>query len=193
MVKSSTVVGAVRRRAGLTQQALAERAQTTQSTIAAYEAGAKEPSAQTMTRIAAAAGLAVTWDLVTTTSVTVRTVQEVTTLIIDAAEKEAFRLVAGLAARLDRLSPGAFIDDTRPDPGSTGDRRWDALVAGVVERGAHRVGVRVPSWTAVPHRFLDAWWFLSPYRSLHASALVESPPELANRGVFLHESSLSRV
>lgn len=187
------MVAAVRRRAGLTQQALAERAQTTQSTIAAYEAGAKEPSVRTMTRIAAAAGLAVTWDLVATSSLTVRTVQQVAESLSDGANKEAFRLVADLAARLDRLSRDEFVDDTRPDPGSTGDRRWDALVAGIVERGAHRVGVRAPSWTAVPHRFLDESWFVSPYRSLHASALGETPPELAKRGVLVHESSLARV
>lgn len=183
----------VRRRAGLTQQALAERARTTQSTIAAYEAGSKEPSADTMTRIAAAAGFAVTWDLAHVSSLTVLTVQAVTDLLTEGADKEAFRLVADLAARLDRLTPGEFITDTRPDPGSAGDRRWDALIAGVIERAAHRVGVRVPSWTAVPARFLQTWWFVSPYETLHASALVESPPELANRGVFLHESSLSRV
>ena len=192
-MKSSTVVREVRRRAGLTQQALAERAQTTQSTIAAYEAGSKEPSAETMTRIAAAAGLAVAWNLGPVSLVTARPVQAVTELLVETADKEAFRLIADLAARLDRLSPHEFIADTRADPGSTGDRRFDALVAGIVERAAHRAGTRVPSWTAVPARFLDTWWFVSPDKTLHASALVESPPELANRGVFLHESSLARV
>ncbi len=146
-----------------------------------------------MTRIAAAGGFAVTWDLAPVDSLTVRTVQEVAGLLSGGSDKEAFRLVADLANRLDRLSPATFTALTRADPGSTGDRRFDALVAGVVERAAHRIGARVPTWTAAPTKFLRAWWFVSPYRTLHASALVESPPELANRGVFLHESSLSRV
>lgn len=186
------VVREARRRAGLTQQALAERAQTTQSTIAAYETGKKEPSAETMTRIVNAAGFTVTWNLAPSTLL-VQTVDAVAGLLRESADKEAFRLVADLAHRLDGVPVQEFIRGTRQDPGSTGDRRWDALVGGVIERAAHRHGVRVPSWTATVDRFLDQWWFLSPYLSLHASAIVEAPPELANRGVFLHESSLSRV
>ena len=192
-MQSSAVVRQARATAGLTQRALAERAGTTQSTIAAYEAGRKEPSAETMTRIALAAGLAVSWNLVPAHLLTVATVRAVESLLVEQRDKEAFRLVAELAHRLDALGTGDLIVETRPDPGSTGDRRWDALIAGVVERAAHRGGTRVPSWTAAPSRFLEVWWFLSPYRSLHPSALVESPPELANRGVFLHESSLARI
>lgn len=192
-MRSSVVVTHARAAAGLTQQAIAARAGTTQSTIAAYEAGRKEPSPETMTRIAKAAGFAVSWNLTPLTCLTVETVEAVGDLLVERREKEAFRLVADLAHRLDGLTRGELIEETRPDPGSTGNHRWDALMGGIVERAAHRGGVRVPSWTAVRSRFLERWWFVSPYRSLHASALVESPPELATRGVFLHESSLARV
>lgn len=47
----------MRREAGITQQALADRAGTSQSTIAAYEAGAKFPTWRTIDRLAAALGL----------------------------------------------------------------------------------------------------------------------------------------
>jgi transcriptional regulator with XRE-family HTH domain len=45
-----------RRRAGLSQRALAERADTSHSTIAAYEAGRKAPSVTTFARLLRAAG-----------------------------------------------------------------------------------------------------------------------------------------
>lgn len=45
-----------RRRAGLTQAELAERAGTSQPTLSAYESGRKDPSASTFVRILAAAG-----------------------------------------------------------------------------------------------------------------------------------------
>lgn len=45
-----------RARAGLTQRALAERAGTSQSTIAAYEAGRKDPTATTLLRVLLACG-----------------------------------------------------------------------------------------------------------------------------------------
>jgi hypothetical protein len=151
-----------------------------------------------MTRIVEAAGFTVTWNLAPAHDRIVETVRTVADLLdeqsqSDQGHNEAFRVVADLAYRLDHLDVAAFVDMTRTDPGSTGDRRWDALIGGIVERGAHRLGARVPTWTAAPARFLDVWWFVSPYRSLHASAMVEAPPELANRGVFVHASSLSRV
>lgn len=45
-----------RRRAGLTQAALAQRAGTSQATVSAYERGSKEPSVETLDRLLAAAG-----------------------------------------------------------------------------------------------------------------------------------------
>lgn len=190
-MRTSTVVRAVRQKAGLTQQALAERARTTQSAIAAYESGSKEPSAATMTRIAMAAGLVVAWGLRPSSSATARTVQEIGSGDVD--QHEALRLVADLATALTLMDEDDLRAEIAEDPGSCGDARWDALIGGVIERAAHQTGVRVPAWTSATSRFLTSWWFVSPYRSLHASALVDSPPELANRGVFLHEASLVSV
>lgn len=45
-----------RRRAGLTQAALAARAGTSQATVSAYESGRKKPSVSTLSRLLAAAG-----------------------------------------------------------------------------------------------------------------------------------------
>ena len=47
----------LRRKAGLTQTELARMAGTSQPTIAAYEAGRKSPTLQTLSRIARAVGL----------------------------------------------------------------------------------------------------------------------------------------
>src|SRR4051812_21467494 len=49
-----------RRRAGLTQAALAERAGTSQATVSAYESGRKQPSVKTLSRLLAAAGARLT-------------------------------------------------------------------------------------------------------------------------------------
>ena len=52
-----TTLRDARRRAGLTQAALAERTGTSQATISAYESGAKQPSVDTLSRLLAATGL----------------------------------------------------------------------------------------------------------------------------------------
>jgi transcriptional regulator with XRE-family HTH domain len=46
-----------RRRAGLTQTELAERAGTSQAAVSAYESGRRSPSVDTLVRILAATGL----------------------------------------------------------------------------------------------------------------------------------------
>ena len=78
-----------------------------------------------------------------------------------------------------------------PDP--TGDPRWDAMLAAAAEHLCYHHGLSVPSWTVDPTRFLDRWWFVSPYRSVHASAPVNTPAAFANRGVFIHAGSLASV
>jgi transcriptional regulator with XRE-family HTH domain len=45
-----------RRQAGLTQQALAERAGTSQAAVSAYESGRRSPSVDTLCRLLGAAG-----------------------------------------------------------------------------------------------------------------------------------------
>ena len=51
------LVRQLRRQSGMTQHELAVRAGTSQSTIAAYETGAKSPSLQTLERLASTLGL----------------------------------------------------------------------------------------------------------------------------------------
>jgi hypothetical protein len=67
------------------------------------------------------------------------------------------------------------------------------MLAAAAEHLCYHRGLPVPSWSLDPARFLDRWWFVSPYRSVHASALVATPAAFANRGVFIHAGSLAGV
>jgi transcriptional regulator with XRE-family HTH domain len=60
---AATTIRTARRRAGLSLRALARRAGTSHATVAAYEAGRKVPSVDTMQRIVRAAGLSVEVEL----------------------------------------------------------------------------------------------------------------------------------
>jgi hypothetical protein len=60
------------------------------------------------------------------------------------------------------------------------------MLAGVVEHLCFHHDVAVPAWALRPERFLDRWWFVTPYKSLHPSAFAETPAALGNRGVFIH-------
>lgn len=89
--------------------------------------------------------------------------------------------------------------DASPDPSplmssppeSTGDERWDTLIAGVCEDIAFRHGTAVPAWTTT--QSLTEFWFVTDFERLHPTAFLESPPALARRGVFMRRSSLINV
>jgi len=106
-------------------------------------------------------------------------------------QAEALRVVADFYSR--QVAADQVVSDLDKDPGSVGDSKWDALIAGVVERIFNKRNESVPAWTINQSRFCHPWWFVSPYVALHASAIVNSAPELANRGVFLHADSLESV
>jgi hypothetical protein len=56
-----------------------------------------------------------------------------------------------------------------------------------------RAGVAVPSWSSTTDKFLNTWWFLMPFASLHGTVMAETPAAFANRGVFISRDSLMNI
>lgn len=56
-MESAALIGAARRRAGLTQAELARRAGTSQPVVSAYERGHRQPEIDTLARLVEAAGM----------------------------------------------------------------------------------------------------------------------------------------
>lgn len=109
----------------------------------------------TVDRLVRAAGLAVAWRLVPLDAPVVATAMGIEASLRRGDPAEALRHVAELVAELDQpTSPDQQAAVLAVEPPTTGDRRWDALLAGVVEWLAHRQAVRTPAWTAEPDRFL---------------------------------------
>jgi hypothetical protein len=105
----------------------------------------------------------------------------------------ALRWVAQFMDDFERAAPEGRAALVAVEPGPTGDERWDAMLAAAAEHLCYHHGLPVPAWSMEPTRFLDRWWFVSPYQSVHASALVFTPAAFANRGVFIHAGSLASV
>lgn len=193
---AADVLRRARQHAGLSQRALATRAGTSQPAIAAYEQSERQPTVATLNRLLRACGFVLSGALLPVQAerkTAASLVDELRQGIEDGEEQSLVRIVAHWYSDLVRADPGLVAYALAVDPGTTGDKRWDALVGGLGERLARLRGLAVPAWTAEPDRTLDRWWFLAPFVSLHPAALVGTPPELANRGVFVHQSSLESV
>lgn len=105
----------------------------------------------------------------------------------DSARRLAFRFIE----HFDKAGPDRRVEMVSERPGSTGDKRFDALLPGIVEVACASNDTVPPGWANDEDLFLDEFWFVSGMRSLHANALVHSPISLARRGVFVAQGSLT--
>ena len=190
--RSADLLIAARRQSGLTQAQMAKIAKTTQSAIAAYEAGRREPTVPVLQRMLEATG----HNLV----------------IAFEADQDIYR-IADLARDI-RKTPAKnrerrlrlvfeFLRDVNEsqqlslrftvEPEATGDRRFDALLAAITEDSCVRCGVAPPSWVFANQRFLDNAWWVSDLKSARVQALVNTPASFRRRGVMIDRHDLEAV
>ena len=190
--RSADLLITARRQSGLTQAQMAKIAKTTQSAIAAYEAGRREPTVPVLQRMLEATGHNL--------------------LIAFEADENVYR-IADLARDI-RETPAKnsqrrlrlvfeFLRDVNEsqqlslrfavEPMATGDRRFDALLAAITEDSCVRGGVAPPSWVFANKRFLDEAWWVSNLKSARVQALVNAPASFRRRGVMIDRRDLVAV
>ena len=79
------------------------------------------------------------------------------------------------------------------EPPPTRSAEVDAALAALAEYLARRDNWPLPSWAAKPGRYSAKWWFVTPLRGMHPTALQESPASFRTRGIFITADALSRV
>ena len=163
---------------------------TSRPRLSAYEHGHTDPGLATLSRLAHAAGFEVAVAPAGTGRVATQ-IAVIQAALLENDSNYALRLVAELVGwvRGGVIEMAALSDD----PGSTGDRRWDALIGGITEMLAQEQSHSVPAWASAPSRSLTNWWFVTSLHSLWPSVFVETPPTIASRGVLLSAASLSSV
>jgi hypothetical protein len=95
----------------------------------------------------------------------------------------------------DRARAGSAVASRRfsREPPATRSAEVDAALAALAEHLARRDSWPLPSWARKPGRYSSKWWFVTPLRGMHPTALQESPPSFRTRGVFITSGALSRV
>ena len=100
----------------------------------------------------------------------------------------ALRLLARAVADLRSLHELSDLDRFLGEPASTGDRRWDTLVAAAVSRECRLRGVVAPRWTDVQP--LGAWWFPDDDPVVLARTMQRTPVDLRVKGIWLDGAAL---
>ena len=180
---------------GLTLAAVARCAGTSSSNLSAYENDRKRPNAATLNRLRAAIAAGAASPIHRSSLLTVPA----------CAASIRSDVRSGKASTADTLryvretiNNAAFVADSALDraaffaePSTTGDRRWDALLAGVVDYLASKHRFTPPEWTSGHH--VTPFWFVGSTPALHAYAYAHSPAPLAYRGVFIDPADLESV
>ncbi len=103
----------------------------------------------------------------------------------------AFRLLSEVANNVLEADETVLPVLVAAPPPSTGDRRYDAYIAAVVE---HRLGEAAPNWTKAGERSVSPEWVVgstSGNKKLEELIRAATPPAFRRHGVFIHPSDLT--
>ncbi|MHB1782801.1 MAG: helix-turn-helix transcriptional regulator [Acidimicrobiales bacterium] len=178
----------------LSQRELARLAGVTQSTISDIESGKRQPSLPLLGRIVDAG----TWpDRVALRAVdadgAVATVEALAAALRDDEEELAFRVVLVFRDALLRVDAGRLARLVAERPPLTGDARYDAFVAAVVDDVCSKRGVATPPWTAEQERICSDTWFLTSLPELHEWERANASAVYLRHGVVAAEEELASV
>ena len=183
----------LRRQAGLTLRDVAWAAGTSQTNVSAYERGVKRPSARTLRRLRAEIGAGADSPVYRGRLSTV----PATAAALRAGLRQEWSTAQLLRVVRQMRTDAAHLDGPADraaffaEPSTTGDPRWDALLAGAVEDLFVQDGAPAPAWTR--GHALRRFWFVSDAPALQAYVFAHSPMSLQVRGVMIDPADLEAV
>ena len=201
MTTASSVILKLRKENGFTLRSLAERAGTSSATLSNYELGIKEPRLSTLERLVEASGSKLLVEIIPATIngrwndarvSAAESSYRVAKAIRDNKEETAFRFCLELIDDLKAVTPYRLEQLTRDAPPFTGDSRYDALVAAIVEDACVSWGAPTPPWVYETARSVERW-YVTDIESLHGEADRETPPIYRRHGIFILEDEFSRA
>jgi hypothetical protein len=178
--------------AKLTLAQVARASGTAESNVSAYERGTKAMRPDTQARMVSMIDCGAHSSIHRLSLLTVpATAAAIRTGVRSGASTaELLRLVRQMlsdAGELEQPDRTAFF----AHPSTSGDQRWDALLAGVVEDAHLACGEPAPTWTH--GHALPTFWFVGQGQAMRAYAFARSPFSLHVRGVMLDPDELVAV
>lgn len=199
MSSPAQLVAHLRASSRLSLRALAERSGTSSATLSNYEQGTKEPRLSTLERLASAAGARLDVRILPDLARSLRgrgsaaaTATNVLRAVESGEDGVAFRSCLELFEALRTVPSDGVRLLTVDAPILTGDERYDALIAAVVEDCCVNRAVATPPWVYEPQRSVQPW-YVAGLNSLRADADRETPPVFRRHGVMILAQEFARA
>lgn len=190
MTQAQLFIRSARLQSGLSQRALAERAEVQQPMISWIETGKHDATTETLDRLLRPLGRVVTLIPATTPSVL-----EVSKALGESVSKGearlALRILIGLADGLASQDPATRIALAVAEPLPLGDAGWDAALAGLVEYRLR--GLPVPGWISGQRFYSPEPFFVDKTKKSREWAAEHSAEEFTSRNVYIAESEFASL
>jgi len=175
----------------LSQAALAAKVGFHQSNVSRLESEGRDVTVDTLDRLLRAAGFRLV--ALPTQRATVAEAADSTARFLAADNEDGgYRAVIQLADDLAREHGAERVALTVAPPPPTGDERFDAFIAGVVDFRLTAEHLPHPKWLSDGPR-LASPWFVDRWSIGSSSVIEATPPQLRARGVIIDAAELVSV
>jgi len=186
------ILEAARKSQGTTQSQLARVTGTYQANISLIESGATDPGLSTIEQYLSPLG----FRLIALPTMK-PSVAEFALVIGEAIREKkfsrAFRLLIQLSDNLNAVEPDICVALCASPAPLTGDVRYDALLAGLVEFTLHEKGLPVPGWVSEETRILSQRWVVDKYAIDLTKALKRTPRTFLKHNVVIDAQEFASV
>jgi transcriptional regulator with XRE-family HTH domain len=188
---AARLIRQARHTSGLTQRALAARSGTPQPAIARAENSHRDLLVAGLDRLLRSTGHQLI-ALPTLRSTAAETADVVRLHLAAGREDAAYRDVIQLNDDLVVERGALKVALAVATPATTGDDRYDAFIAGVVDWRLSLDGLPRPTWVD-DVKCLDACWWVDPTSEGDAEVVAATPTVIRRRGVIIDEAELRSV
>ncbi len=183
------LIRSARRYRGVSGRELARTAHASQAGLVEVERGPKDATTERLDRLLAPLGYRLT-TLPTRLGTAAQAGDEVRAFLARGDRDGALRVIWQMAADLAAAEPALRVALAVTPPAPTGDGRYDALLAGVVDHSLSGADLPRPPWLDESWRTLAEPWDVDPVPVLRAAARAATPDAIAAHGVFLDAAEL---
>ncbi len=188
----ANILKGLRKAAGISQTELALRSNSFQANLSSIENGSTDPGLSTIENCLSVLGYSLI-PVPTTKPCVAYFALNISEAITSGKDSKAYRLFIQLNDNLASLEPGLRHALSLTPPPATGDLRFDALIAALVEYQLSNTSLPTPAWVKEPARKLQTQWIVDSHETSVTKLIKKTPKAFLRHNVLIDQAELISV